>query len=328
MHSWPWRACSKDKDIDPPAELTEFTATLKVQRAWDAGVGGEKDPLRLGLALAVVGERVYAAGRDGDVAAFEVATGKPALALARESAPGGRPRCRRCTWWPSARATGRSIAFNASDGAVRWTVPVGGEVLTAPAVGANIVVVRTVDGRLRGLSPQDGHELWFYEQSPCRRCRCAARRGPSSSATWCSAGSTTARSWPSMPRMAASFGKPPWRRRTAAPSSSSSWTSIPRWWSRAANVYVVGFQGRVAMLALDSGQVWWSHDASSYRGLGMDDESLYYSTAAGEVVALRKRTGAELWRQEVLKNRGLSAPDDARQCRRGRGFRGIRALAR
>jgi outer membrane protein assembly factor BamB len=75
-----------------------------------------------------------------------------------------------------------------------------------------------------------------------------------------------------------------------------------------ANVYVVGFQGRVAMLALDSGQVWWSHEASSYRGLGMDEDTLYYSTAAGEVVALRKRSGAELWRQEVLKNRVLSAP--------------------
>ena len=33
------------------------------------------------------------------------------------------------------------------------------------------------------------------------------------------------------------------------------------------NVYAVGFQGRVAMLALDTGQIWWSHDASSYRGL-------------------------------------------------------------
>src|ERR1043165_1112963 len=69
-------ACSKDKDIEPPAELTEFSHTLKVDRAWDASVGGEKDPLRLGLTLALVGERVYAAGRDGDVAAFDVSNGK------------------------------------------------------------------------------------------------------------------------------------------------------------------------------------------------------------------------------------------------------------
>jgi len=36
-----------------------------------------------------------------------------------------------------------------------------------------------------------------------------------------------------------------------------------------------GFQGRTAMLALDSGQIWWAHDMSSYRGLYVDDENLY-----------------------------------------------------
>src|SRR5262249_26472935 len=73
------------------------------------------------------------------------------------------------------------------------------------------------------------------------------------------------------------------------------------------DVYAVGFQGRIAMLALDTGQIWWSHDASSYRGLGLDDETVYMATSDGEVVALRRRTGAELWRQKALLHRGLSA---------------------
>jgi outer membrane protein assembly factor BamB len=73
------------------------------------------------------------------------------------------------------------------------------------------------------------------------------------------------------------------------------------------DVYAVGFQGRVAMLALDTGQIWWSHDASSYRGLGLDEDALYVATAEGEVVALRRRTGAEIWRQNALLHRGLSA---------------------
>jgi outer membrane protein assembly factor BamB len=76
----------------------------------------------------------------------------------------------------------------------------------------------------------------------------------------------------------------------------------------AQNVYAVGFQGRVAMLALDTGQVWWSHELSSYRGMSLDDEALYVSTADGEIVALRARTGAEVWRSGVLLHRGLSAP--------------------
>src|SRR5256885_8440813 len=33
------------------------------------------------------------------------------------------------------------------------------------------------------------------------------------------------------------------------------------------DVFTVGFQGRVAMLALETGQIWWSHEASSFRGL-------------------------------------------------------------
>jgi outer membrane protein assembly factor BamB len=78
----------------------------------------------------------------------------------------------------------------------------------------------------------------------------------------------------------------------------------------AQNVYTVGFQGRVAMLALDTGQVWWSHELSSYRGMSLDEEALYVATADGEVVALHARTGAEIWRQSVLLHRGLSAPAD------------------
>ena len=34
------------------------------------------------------------------------------------------------------------------------------------------------------------------------------------------------------------------------------------------DIFVVGFQGKVAMLALDTGQVWWSHDASELSQLG------------------------------------------------------------
>jgi hypothetical protein len=74
------------------------------------------------------------------------------------------------------------------------------------------------------------------------------------------------------------------------------------------NVFAAGYQGRTAMLALDSGQLWWSHDMSSYRGLNVDDENLYVSETDGTVVALRQRDGSEVWRNEKIKRRGLSAP--------------------
>jgi hypothetical protein len=37
--------------------------------------------------------------------------------------------------------------------------PVGSEVLAAPAIGARVIVLRSVDGRLRGFSVEDGRTL-------------------------------------------------------------------------------------------------------------------------------------------------------------------------
>jgi hypothetical protein len=74
------------------------------------------------------------------------------------------------------------------------------------------------------------------------------------------------------------------------------------------NVFAAGFQGRTAMLALDSGQLWWSHDMSSYRGLAVDADNLYVTESDGVVVAMRQKDGSELWRNDKLKRRGLSAP--------------------
>jgi outer membrane protein assembly factor BamB len=74
------------------------------------------------------------------------------------------------------------------------------------------------------------------------------------------------------------------------------------------NVFAAGFQGRTAMLALDSGQLWWGHDMSSYRGLAVDEENLYVTQSDGIVVAMRQRDGSELWRNDKLKLRRLSTP--------------------
>src|SRR6185503_9380366 len=74
------------------------------------------------------------------------------------------------------------------------------------------------------------------------------------------------------------------------------------------DVFVVGFQGRIAMLALDSGQIWWARDASSYRGFTMDDDNLYLTNSDSVVIAMKRNDGAVLWEQDAMKRRGLTAP--------------------
>jgi outer membrane protein assembly factor BamB len=74
------------------------------------------------------------------------------------------------------------------------------------------------------------------------------------------------------------------------------------------NVFATGFQGRTAMIALDSGQIWWAHDMSSYHGLTVDEENLFVTESDGTVVALRQRDGSEVWHNDKMKRRGLSTP--------------------
>jgi outer membrane protein assembly factor BamB len=299
-------ACSKDKDIDTPAVLTPINATLKVDRVWSASVPDKgAKVLRLGLGLAAEGNRVYAAGFKGEVIAFDLASGHSVWRTKTKAPISGGPAASGDLVVVGTSA-GEVIALTAADGKILWRVRLNGEILAAPAISDRAVAVRTVDGKLRALSPKDGHDLWTQEQQVPR----LSLRGTSRPVI---AGELTLCGFDNGKVIAVNMndGSLQWEATVAPPHGRTELErlvdvdSTPR--VSGQDVFTVGFQGRVAMLALDTGQVWWSHDASSYRGIALDDDAVYIANAAGEVVALRRRTGAEVWRQKALLHRGLSA---------------------
>jgi outer membrane protein assembly factor BamB len=303
-------ACSKDKDIDQPAKLTNFNATIRAQRVWTASVADKgAKPLRLGLGLAVDGNHVYAAGRKGEVAAFDLASGRSLWRAKTKLALSGGPGAG-AGLVVVGSTFGDLVALNAADGAVRWKVRLNGEVLSAPAVSERLIAVRTVDGKLRGLSLKDGQELWTQEQ-PVPRLSLRGTSWPVMSGDLVLCGFDNGK----VAAVNANDGSIQWET-TISPAHGK--TELERLDDvdagvkvSGSDVYAIGFQGRIAMLALDTGQIWWSHDASSFREIGLDDSALYVATADGEVVALRRRTGTELWRQKALLHRRLSAVVDA-----------------
>jgi outer membrane protein assembly factor BamB len=300
-------ACSKDKDIDTPAVLTPFNATLKVERVWTAKVSDKgAKVLRLGLGLATDGNHVYAAGFKGEIAAYDIATGHRVWETRLKKTPFSGGPAANADMVVAGTSEGEVVALKATDGKLLWRVRLNGEILAAPAISDRAVAVRTVDGKLRALSPKDGHELWVQEQQVPR----LSLRGTSRPVI---AGDLTLCGFDNGKVIAVNMndGSLQWEATVAPPHGRTELErlddvdSTPR--VSGSEVFTVGFQGRVAMLALDTGQVWWSHDASSYRGIALDDDALYVANADGEVVALRRKTGAEIWRQKALLHRGLSA---------------------
>ncbi len=300
-------ACSKDKDIDTPAVLTPFSATLKVERVWSASVPDKgAKVLRLGLGLATEGNRVYAAGFKGEVIAFDLANGHTVWHTKLKKTPFSGGPAASADLVVAGTSEGEVVALNAADGKLLWRVRLNGEILAAPAISERAVAVRTVDGKLRALSPKDGHELWSQEQQVPR----LSLRGTSRPVI---AGDLTLCGFDNGKVIAVNMndGSLQWEATVAPPHGRTELErladvdSTPR--VSGSDVFTVGFQGRVAMLALDTGQVWWSHDTSSYRGIALDDDALYIANSDGEVLALRRKTGAEIWRQKALLHRGLSA---------------------
>lgn len=297
----------KKKKVDQPVELVDIkNPTVKIQKVWGASVGGGGKKLRLGLGLAAAGDRIFAAGRDGEIAAFNLKTGKQIWRTkTKVDLTGGTGASNDVVAVGS--ADGQVLALSAADGHELWRADVKGEILSAPAVGLKEIVVRTVDGRLRALNVPDGAELWQTEQQiPRLTLRGAA--APVISHDMAFSGFDNGR----VVAVSMADGATVW---DAPVSPSHGRTELERLNDIDAavkivdqDVFVAGFQGRAAMLALDNGQIWWTRELSSYRGVEVDDDQVYVATSDGDLVALKRRTGTEVWRDASLKHRGLSAP--------------------
>jgi outer membrane protein assembly factor BamB len=300
--------CSKDKDVEPPAALLKFNGTLPVKKLWGDNVGGGKKQvkLRLGLGPSVADGIVFAASHKGEVLAVALDTGKQIwvkklkLPLSAGPAAGSGMVI-------LGSSKGTVIALDAANGRERWRMHVNSELLSAPAISEKVVVLRSVDGRLHGLDSASGKELWQVEQQVPR----LSLRG---TATPIIAKELAISGFDNGKVMAVSLttGDTVWDTALASPHGRTELDRLVDIDSAVRvvgdDVFAAGFQGRTAMMALDSGQIWWAHDMSSYRGLAADGENLFVTQSDGAVVALHDRDGSELWRNEDIKRRGLSTP--------------------
>jgi outer membrane protein assembly factor BamB len=301
--------CSKDKDVEPPAKLVNFPATLPVKELWGDKVGGGKKQvkLRLGLGPAIDNDLVFAASDKGELVAVNLQNGhqvwvKKFKKMQFSAGPGaalGKVVVGSTKGWV--------IALEGASGKELWRTRVNSELLSAPAIGEKVVVMRSVDGRLHGFDAVTGKELWAVEQQvPRLSLRGTAIPVIAKDAVVCGFDNGKV--------MAVSLatGDTIWDTALATPHGRTELDRLVDVDSSVRivgdNVFATGFQGRTAMLALDSGQIWWAHDMSSYRGLSVDEENLFVTQSDGIVVALRQRDGSEIWHNDKLKRRGLSAP--------------------
>lgn len=296
----------KDKNLDPPAELVDIVAKRVVHRTWSVGLGGGSERLRLALRPIVVEGKLYAASHDGEVVALSADNGKRLWSAKTKLPLSAGPEVAGDLLVVGS-SEGDIVGLDATNGKERWRRAIGSEVLARPLIAKDVVVIRTVDGHVEGMSATDGAQRWAVDEQVPR----LTLRGTAPPVL---AGDRIIAGFDSGKVLAidARNGDVLW---DAIVNASHGRTELERLSDidsparvSGDDVFVVGFQGRVAMLALDSGQIWWARDASSYRGFAMDDDNLYLTNADSVVVAMRRNDGSVLWEQDTMKRRGLTAP--------------------
>jgi outer membrane protein assembly factor BamB len=295
----------KDKG-EKPAVLVPLVNRIEIKEVWRTKVGGEKPILRLGLVLAVDQQRVFAASLKGNVIAYDVASGKQLwerqVRAPLSAGPGVADGL-----LVVASSKGDVIALSEKDGAPLWRVRINAEILSAPTIGQGVVIVRGVDGKLHSLSAHDGSENWVLDQQVPR----LSLRGTSRPII---AGDLAVCGFDNGRVVAAALGNGSTAWETPVGQAHGS-TELQRLIDVDAQVvadgddlFAVAFQGRVAHLSRESGQIIWARDLSSFRGLAVEANAVYVSTAEGDLVRLDRRTGTEQWRQKSLQRRQLSEP--------------------
>jgi len=303
-------SCSMFSDDDEkelePAELLDIVTKVDIRKLWSANIGDDAEFLRLALQPAGDGNRIYAASRDGNVVALQPESGKEIwrtkLEVDLSAGPGvGGDLV------VVGSADGELIGLDSNTGIEIWRVDIAGETLARPIVKDSAVVAITIDNRLVAVSAFDGSARWSIEQSTPR----LTMRG---SATPVLVGSSVIAGFDNGRLVAVDIdsGDVEWETMLSPPTGRSDLERLADVDGQISvvgqDLYAAGYNGAVAAVASESGQILWSREVSSYEGVSADWNNVYTVNDEGVVLAMTRRDGEETWRQNALTRREPTLP--------------------
>lgn len=298
---------AKKENVQPPAELTEFTPSINVSKLWTRGIGDGERMLGLRQHPVVVDGRVYAADVEkGELLALDAASGSEVWSVETELRLSGGPGVGEGTLVVGS-LKGDVIAFNPDSGTERWRTKVSSEVISTPVIANGIVVVRANDGRVSGFNATDGERRWVYDRGvPSLTLR--GNGAPVVSAGVAYVGYDDGQ----VVALRMDDGSQLWEQTVAIGEGR---TELDRMVDidgemvvESSELFAASFNGQVLGISTEGGRPLWNREVSSFAGLALAGEKILMSDRAGTIWALDRGTGSALWKQDVLANRWLSTP--------------------
>lgn len=308
-------ACSSQPEVAQANSLPDINNTLNTKARWSTSVGNGVGDFYSQLSPVVDGERVFAASRDGVLAAYDRDNGDRAWQLRldkldineNQRSPrisGGLTAAYGNLYFGS--ENGLVYAVSQSEGELLWTREVPGEVLAAPAVDEGKVVVHTSAGNLVALDAVTGEQQWqLRNEQPSLTLRSMATPVTTGGAV------LYGRADGRLGIALLANGQPVRDTRIASPRGA---TELERMVDVAAKPVILGdilftiaYNGQLTAHQLISGQELWKRQYQGSQDLSTDGRQLYISDSRSHLFAVDARSGMELWSNTELENRQLTA---------------------
>lgn len=309
-----------------PMDLESFKETAKLSEVWSTGVGNGQGIGFTQLTPAIDADKIYTVDHEGIVAALNRQNGKKLWS---------KNVTKELTGWSGkvvyffkdkdlnhgitggisyadgllyiGNYAGEVIALSAQNGKEVWRKQVKGEISSVPQSNGQVVAVQTMNGKLFVLDAKSGADMWFFENPP-PLLTLRGSAAPVVMDTAIYAGFANGRLMAFNP----TNGLILWEQRMALPKGRSE---LDRMVDIHASpllkdgiLYVGTFQGRIAAVARGTGGSVWGIDGSTSESLAASDDKLFVSQSDGRVIAYSLTSGEQVWQNEKLLRRRLSAP--------------------
>ena len=289
-----------------PAELIEFVESIDVDERWKASVGKGHEGLGIALHPTTDGETVYAASFNGNVLAVNANNGRKIWKQSFDFSFTAGPTYKDGILVLGTN-NGELINIDSMTGEILWTTTVSSEILAPVAIKDDQIFVRSVDGNLTAVLSDNGSLVWTANHRVPR----LSLRGTTSPEIFANAvlsgfddGKVSAYDLVDGSLLWETMLTPPGGR-----TEIEKINDIDAPMTIVGNeLYVGSYQGALAALALESGDIIWLTEASIYTGMAVDENAVFVSESDGSVMALSRFTGREIWKKDNLLNRYPSAP--------------------
>ena len=297
---------SEEEDVTAPVKLERIDTKVKLKKQWSAKIGDGQGDGFYKITPTLVDGVLYVASSDGEVAAISAADGDRLWRVELERPLSGGVGYHDRSLYLGG-ADGSVLQLSANDGVVEWEAAVSGEVLAAPAVSDDWVIVQTYDGKLLGFQPGADEPAWtFTSDVPVLTLR--------GTSTPILVGDNAIAGFGDGKVIAVDVnsGNVSWESRIGVPQGSSEIDRIVdidgAMTQQGIELFVASYQGRVAALDSRTGRKLWQQNVSSVTGTHVGFGNVYVADVDGTLSAFLRTGQGVRWQNIELGYRQLSRP--------------------